>query len=185
MRSRCRIFIRGFIYPTPYLTVYVSENDCRLNVMEKGQKMKTLKELLTGILCGLAAYITGSFLFYLAYTDRKEPLLTVVIIAAFLIGIAAVILPIAIKSGSVRSVLTKSLSVFVTYIMAFAVSISSGLSAYVFRLFLDDKSSSGSDGASGIILIVYQLVLFICYLSIFIPMLAVCSDKEKAAGNQF
>lgn len=147
--------------------------------------MKVLRELLTGILCGLAAYITGSFLFYLAYTDRKEPLLTVVIIAAFLIGIAAVILPIAIKSGSVRSVLTKSLSVFVTYIMAFAVSISSGLSAYVFRLFLDDKSSSGSDGASGIILIVYQLVLFICYLSIFIPMLAVCSDKEKAAGNQF
>ena len=147
--------------------------------------MKVLRELLTGILCGLAAYITGSFLFYLAYTDLKEPLLTVVIIAAFLIGIAAVILPIVIKNGSVRSMLTKSLSVFVTYIMAFAVSISSGLSAYVFRTFFADVSSPGSDGVSGVMLIIYQLVLGICFFSTFIPVLAVCSDKEKAAGNQF
>ena len=104
---------------------------------------------------------------------------------ALLIGIAAVILPIVIKSGSVRSVLTKSLSVFVTYIMAFAVSISSGLSAYVFRTFFADVSSPGSDGVSGVMLIIYQLVLGICFFSTFIPVLAVCSDKEKAAGNQF
>lgn len=145
--------------------------------------MKTLKELLTGILCGFSAYIIGSFLFYSAYMDLKEPVLTIVIIAAFLIGIAAVVLPVVVKSVSVKSVLTKSLSLFVTYVMAFAVSISSGLSAYVFSSFFADKSSAGSDGASGIILIVYQFVLFICYLSTFIPVLAVSADKEKAAGN--
>ena len=140
--------------------------------------MKIIKDLLLGIFCGFFTCVIEYLLFYLSYVNLSDTFFWIITITLFLIGIAATILTILIKTKSVKSVLIKAISIFVSYI-AFSVFFSfSGLSSFVFNLFFG-LSANGGDFASGIISFMYQFALLVCNISTFIPMLAVCSDNAK------